>query len=173
MKLFFDKLGEVLSTAWGWVVAIVLFLADFFVGYGLALNLILILIITDLGWGIAVAVKCKKYALSECARNTISKVFSYYGCLLIVILIEKMLGAETTVGVSLVTTAIALTELWSISGNMLIINPNIPVLRLIRVHLVGEIARKLNLTEIQVESALHKGEKLTETNKTNTNDTES
>lgn len=167
MKIFCLKLIDALSTIWGWFVALFLFLLDFFCGYGMALNLILILILTDLGWGIAVAVRCKRYALSECARNTVSKVFSYYGCLLIVILIEKMLGAETTLGVSLVTTAIALTELWSISGNMLIVNPKIPVIRLLRVQLIGEIARKLNLSESQVKEALDNDKDLTKERATN------
>lgn len=161
MRLLLGKLGEILSSAYGWAVALFLFLFDFFCGYGLALNIILILILIDLGWGIAVAVKFKKYALSECARNTISKIFSYYSSLLIVIMIEKLLGSESAIGVSLITTIIALTELWSISGNMLIINPNIPVLRLFRIHLVGEISRKLNISEHTVKKAMKSGKRLT------------
>lgn len=156
------KLCEVLSTAWGWFTAVFMFLVDFFYGYGLALNLILILILLDLGWGIAVAVKLKEYTLSESARNTVTKILSYYSSILIVIMIEKLLGTESNIGVSLITTVIALTELWSISGNMLIINPNIPVLRLLRIHLVGEISRKLNVSENRVRKAMNKGEKLTD-----------
>lgn len=162
MERFLTKLGDCLCTVWGWLLAIMLFLAEFFGGYALALHSVLIFVLLDLGWGIAVAVKCKKYTLSESARNTVTKVVSYYSSILIIILLEKMIGVDAPWGVTLVSVIIGLTELWSISGNMLIINPNIPFLKIIRPALIGEIARKLGRSEDEIKEILDSGGKLTD-----------
>lgn len=165
MERFFIKLGDCLCTIWGWIAAVALFLAEFFGGYSLALHSIMVFVLLDLGWGIAVAVKCKKYTLSESARNTVSKVVSYYSSILIVIMIEKMIGIDTPWGVTLISVIIGLTELWSISGNMLIINPNIPFLKILRPALVGEIARKLGRDEGEIKEILDSGGSLTDNTK--------
>ena len=162
MEKFLLKLCECLQTMWGWILAIMLFLAEFFGGYALALHSVLIFVLLDLGWGIAVAVKCKKYTLSESARNTVTKVVSYYSSILIIILLEKMIGVDAPWGVTLVSVIIGLTELWSISGNMLIINPNIPFLKIIRPALIGEIARKLGRSEDEIKEILDSGGRLTD-----------
>lgn len=162
MERFLTKLGDCLCTVWGWLAGVALFLAEFFGGYALALHSIMVFVLLDLGWGIAVAVKCKKYTLSESARNTVTKVVSYYSSILIIILLEKMIGVDTPWGVTLVSVIIGLTELWSISGNMLIINPNIPFLKIIRPALIGEIARKLGRSEDEIKEILDSGGKLTD-----------
>lgn len=69
-----DKLQSILHTLAGWVVAILLFLADFIVGHELAVGLVVFVTLMDAVWGITVSIKKKRFALSELARLTIGKL---------------------------------------------------------------------------------------------------
>ena len=63
-----DKLQSILHTLAGWVVAILLFLADFIVGHELAVGLVVFVTLMDALWGITVSIKKKRFALSELAH---------------------------------------------------------------------------------------------------------
>lgn len=52
-----DKLQSILHTLAGWVVAILLFLADFIVGHELAVGLVVAVTLMDAVWGITVSIK--------------------------------------------------------------------------------------------------------------------
>ena len=78
----------------------------------------------------------------------------FWTCLLVFIFVEKLIHFEWF-PTGVVASVICATELWSISGNILIVNPNIPFFNIIRPALKGEIARKLNISEDDVDDALN------------------
>lgn len=163
---FLIKLQEVASSVWGWITTFILAILNFFVDYRLAFIGVLICILWDAAAGIWAAVKQGKYARSELMRDTFSKIFAYGGALIIVVFIEELIGFENVnIGTNIVGACICATELWSIGANMLIVNPNLKFFKLFKTALVGEIARKLKLTEEDVQDALNDGKNLIETKK--------
>ena len=125
-------------------------------------------ILIDMVVGIWSALKQKKYAKSELMRDTFSKLFIYCGALVTVIFMEKLVGIDILVTTNICAAVICATELWSIAGNALIINPNLYFFKLIKFALVGEIARKLHMEETDVKETLEKGESLIEAPKKKT-----
>lgn len=156
---FFVKLAEVLSSIWGWLVVSAFAAFNLYAGYKFAFASVGMLILIDMILGIWSALKQNKYARSELARDTFSKVVIYGLALIALIHIERLCG-DTYFGVNICAAGICATEFWSASGNALIINPNLHFFKLMRPALIGEIARKLNRTEEEVKEALDNGEKL-------------
>ena len=147
------KLYAILHTLLGWVVAGLLFLADYVVGHELAVGLVVFVTLMDAVWGISVSIKHKKFALSELARLTIGKL-AVYGCALLAFIgLDKMI--DMTLTTSFVGAAIVLVELWSASASMLILFPNFLFLKLFRKALTGEIASKLKIPEEEVDAVLN------------------
>ena len=60
-------------------------------------------------------------------------------------------GAHSRFIVDIVATIIAAVEFWSICGNILIVYPNAVFFRLLKLPLIGEIARKLKVSEDEVK----------------------
>ena len=162
---FIEKCVEMLGCVCGWIITAAFFILDFYGGYGLAFASLGIAITVDMILGIWSAVRQGKYAKSELMRDTFSKVVVYGLALLVIIHIEMLNGADTTLGTNICASLMCGAEFWSIAGNALIINPNLGFFRLIRSSLVGEIARKLHITEEEVQEALDKGEKLIDKSK--------
>jgi hypothetical protein len=71
-------------------------------------------------------------------------------------MIEQVVTLDWFLVTNTFATVIAITELWSIAGNILIINPNAPFFRIMRSALVGEIARKIGRSEDEVKEAFDK-----------------
>lgn len=151
---FASKCDEVYSTVAGWLVTTTIIIANFFAGYALSASAVLVAVVLDAFWGIASALKRGKFAYSELMRDTITKLTSYGTALVICIFCERLLDASTTLATSVVSAIICATELWSMAGSILIINPDIPLFKLFRHVLTGEIARKLRIDEDKVEEAL-------------------
>lgn len=153
------KLRDLLHTLWGWFLVIFSFIVDFFAGYKMAIAGIVIVVVLDAFWGIWSAIKQGKYARSELARDTISKIAAYGSAILITIMIENVVQWDSIFLTSFISALICATELWSISGNILIVNPNAVFFKLLRPVLKGEIARKLGIGEDKVDEALDKHSK--------------
>ena len=150
---FFERLGEILSTAWGWVLCLSMILFDYVTGYGTMVNIAVMAVVIDAVWGIASSVQ-GRFALSELARNTLSKL-AVYGCAVLCFIgIDKLLGSGGGLTTSIICACIVLVELWSASASMLICFPDMPFLQLLKKALIGEIARKLNIEPKDVESVL-------------------
>lgn len=155
------RLYEMISTLWGFVIACAIGLFNFFAGYKVALVVVLMAVIFDGIWGIAAARKQNKFALSELMRDTLKKIGAYGTALVMVMLIENLAfgshqvasseGAHTRFVVDVVATVIAAVEFWSVCGNILIVYPNAVFFRLLKSPLIGEIARKLKMTEDEVK----------------------
>ena len=156
---FFAKLAELIVTAWGWIVFAFFGIINFYEGFRFAFVSVALLVIMDMISGIWCAVARGKYARSELARDTFSKI-AFYGAALIAVAHMEMLNSDGTWITNIIASAICATEFWSFSGNALIINPNLHFFKLMRPALIGEIARKLHITEDEVKDALDNGEKL-------------
>lgn len=147
-----ERLGSILQTVQGWIVAFALLFVDYVAGHEFAIFLVVAVTLMDAAWGIAVSIKRGKFALSELARLTIAK-FAVYGCALLAFIgIDKVV--DTEIVTSSVAAGITLVELWSAMGSMLIIYPSMPALKLLRKALTGEIASKLHIEAEDVESVL-------------------
>jgi hypothetical protein len=102
-----------------------------------------ITILADLIWGIIVAKKQNRFILSEAIRNTFLKV-NIYGCaLLLIYAVERGLHDDWFIGTKVACAIAAACEFWSTSASMLIVSPNMPFLRLLRMQLKGEIEKKV------------------------------
>lgn len=150
------KLSDMMSHVWGWVLLICGSAFNVIAGYKAALVLVGFVILGDLFFGIAAAKKQGKYTQSELIRSTINKFGAYYFVLLVAVMIEQVVTWDWFLVTNTFATVIAITELWSIAGNILIINPNAPFFRIMRSALVGEIARKMGRSEDEVKEAFDK-----------------
>lgn len=151
----FDKFASALSTIYGWLLAIGIGVVNFFAGYELSIIAVVFCVFADLFWGIWAAVKQHKFAQSELVRDTLSKFVAYATAIIMAVLMDK-LSFDSIICTSIFTLVICVAEVWSISGNILIVNPNIVFFRIIKPALKGEIAKKLNVTEDQVDEVLNK-----------------
>lgn len=146
------KLMDILNSFAGWVCAMWIFVVNFFAGYERAIVAVVACVVLDTIWGIAAQLKQGHFALSELGRNgMLSKWCLYASVIIAFIHIENMAGIESHITVVLISSLICLVEIWSMSGSALIINPNMPFLRLFRRVLTGEIARKMDTTPEAVE----------------------
>lgn len=148
-----NKLQEILQTVQGWFLWTMLSVVGYFEGHKFVVFLVVAVTLLDAAWGIAVSLKRGKFTLSELARLTVDKV-AVYGCALFVFVgLDKMI--DTTLTASVIGGVIVLIEFWSMSASMLIINPTMPFLKLLRKALTGEIASKLGISEEDVEDVLN------------------
>ena len=164
-----QRLGEMMSTFWGFIAACAIAILNFFAGYKVALVVVLMAVLFDMIWGVAAARKRGKFMRSELLRDTVNKVAAYATALVMVMLIENLAfgihemmsdeGTHSRFVVDIIATVIAAVEFWSICGNILIVYPNAVFFRLIKKPLLGEIARKLKVSEDEVEETLEKGKK--------------
>lgn len=159
------KMDEVLGSVWGWIITIACWVCNYFAGEKLCFCAVFVCILMDAVAGIWSAIKQKKYARSELFRDTCSKMIAYFGALIMVILMERLIGfnidgTEANLFTGIVAAIICACEFWSTSASFLIINPKLMFFRLIRPALIGEISRKLGITEEDVKNALEQDETL-------------
>ncbi|WP_418894214.1 hypothetical protein [Limibacterium fermenti] len=107
----------------------------------------------DLIWGIAAALKLKKFILSKALRETLKKVGIYSFALVGTFAIEKIThSGGSFIAVRTIAVFAAVCEFWSMSASMLIIKPDMPFLKIFRGQLKGEIQSKvgknINVNEI-------------------------
>ena len=164
------RLDNMFNTISGLLITMALGIFNFFAGYKVALGVVLAAIIFDGIWGVAAARKTGKFILSELGKDTLKKIGAYGTALVMVILIENLAfgshqiisdeGANTRFIVDIVATLIAAVEFWSICGNILIIYPNAIFFRLLKPTLIGEIARKMKLSEEKAKEMFEEEQKL-------------
>ena len=155
MEKFLHKLAEIFKHEGGIVTWCVCTIGSLLSGYEGRMFLILFCVIVDTYWGICNALCAGRFVLSDLLRNTINKILAYMSVFFVLLGIEKVEGMESELCTTIVVGLIAATELWSISGNILIRYPNLLFFRLLKPALIGEIARKLHVDEQQVEDILN------------------
>ena len=149
------KLSDILSHGEGVAVWVASTIGALLSGYEGMIFLLLFVVVVDALWGIANAVKAGKFVLSDLMRNTVGKILSYFSVFLVIVGVEKVIGIDSGICSAVVVGVISLTEVWSISGHILIRFPNLLLFRLLKPALIGEIARKLHIEEQEVEQILN------------------
>lgn len=157
------RIPTVFNNVFGWMLAVVTGFVAWLGDEGTSLLIVLVAIAWDLIWGVAAAVKNKKFILSHLLRETFYKVLVYIGSLLIILVCERSLNDSWGVLTRVVAVIAACIELFSAAGNILIIKPNFAFVRLFKKYLIGEIAEKLNIGTDEAETII---------NQTKTTDTE-
>ncbi len=141
---------------------------DFLAGYRIAIGVVFLAVILDMIWGIAAAKVQGKYTRSELMRDSVTKIGGYATALVMTMVLENLImGSHSTLlqdgttqrwAVDVIAFIIGCVELWSMSGNILIVRPQSIFFRIIRMSLVGEIARKLDISEEEVKKVFqHNG----------------
>ena len=151
----FTSIGSILQTVWGWVAVVAATVINYFTGHEFSCVIILVAVIFDAVWGIWAAKKQGRYARSELMRDSCSKISAYAMVVIFTIAVEDLCGMNSELPADIVASMILVTELWSIAGNVLIVNPNIAFFRLLRPLLRGEIAKKLRISEEKVDEYLN------------------
>ena len=159
-----ERLNAMINTAGGFIATCLIAIFNFFAGYKIAIIVVVSAIMFDMIWGVAAARARKQFVRSELLRDTLNKIGAYGTAIVMVMLIENLAfgsheitsveGANTRFLVDIVATVIAAVEFWSICGNILIVYPNAVFFRLLKMPLIGEIARKLKVSEDEVKDIL-------------------
>lgn len=154
LENFLTKLIDALSTSWGWLIGVIMFVVNLVVGYEAMVSFVVLAVVIDAFWGIASSLKQHKFTLSELGRNSLGKLAVYGTSMLLFIIIDKLLGINNGLPTNVICVSIILVEVWSTSASMLICFPNMPFLQLMKRALTGEIASKLNVPPSEVEEVL-------------------
>lgn len=154
------KMKEIISSPITWINGFGLFILDAIAGGRLIIYIVVLASVIDLICGISVAVKRHEFTRSDLMRQTVEKLF-VYGVVLLVFLcvdqvIEKETGFQTDITSGVVGVIMALTESVSFTASMIILFPNNSFLHMFQKILTGELARKLNCEETEVEKILGK-----------------
>ena len=155
---FFDKVGQVFGNVFGWLIAIFTWYVSWLGNDKGVIALILVCVLWDMIWGVAAAIKQKRFVVSRLLRESFWKVVVYVGSLSIILFAERVLGANLNVTIRLLAVIASTIELFSSAGNILIIKPDFVFVRLFGKYLIGEIADKMHTTEEDVKEML-KGSK--------------
>lgn len=166
--LMTDKILHFLSTSQGWIVTILTFLASLLGDASVIFRYMWILIMMDAIFGVYVSFLKGKFFLSYLGRETLKKGFIYTGIFIAVLYTERIFAEDAVICTRLASSCICGCELWSILGNISIINPSLPIVRLLRKYLSGEIAKKLGCKVSEVEDILNNKRYRHENNETST-----
>lgn len=150
-----DKLGDILSSLEGVVYLLFIWIsaltAMIFGLYNEVIITTFFCIFVDLVWGVARSIKVGNYATSFLLKNTILKIGAYFSIMFVLIGIEHLLCIESGVFVISFTVIIAATELISILGNIAIVKPSLICVKLVRRMVIGEVARKLKISDKEAQ----------------------
>jgi len=146
----FEHVLSVFSGAGGWLLACVLYAIGFFQPEKYCFIAVLITMLADMICGIWAQLKLGNFVKSKLLQKTLSKAFVYCLVLCTVYVTELILHDGWMFGIKAVSAVAAACEIWSMSASMLIINPDMPFLKIFRLQLKGEIESKAgkNLDEV-------------------------
>lgn len=150
-----SKIVAIFSSIWGWIATIILSFLTYLTPLKYLFLILSFLIILDFIFGISASIKLKKQITSDKMRSTILKIMVYIITIPLIFAMEKQLvGWEI---LSDIVFAIAFgVEGYSLISNMLIVNPNNPFLKFLKILLSGEIAKKLGIEKDKVVEELDK-----------------
>lgn len=141
--LFLWSIPKLLTSGWGWVVLALSNAVAFFATERYSFLCVMVFVVLDAIFGIMVALRDNKFMVSELARHTLFKIFAYGVILAGVVMIERLLHNEASTGVKIAAALAMACEFWSMSANILIIWPDSPFFKILRLQLKGEIAAKI------------------------------
>lgn len=149
------KLETILSNGAGVFLLLVSSAVSFLGAEKMAFYALITATIVDMLFGIAVSLRNKSFIKSHLVRRTVFKIFVYVTLIFLLLFIERSVNADWGLLTRTVCAVGSMIELWSICGNILALDPEFPIIRLIRRYLAGEIAEKLKTDRNSVESDLN------------------
>lgn len=148
---------SIFTTIWGKILVFALFLGSIFGTIAGLIHIVLILTTVDMIFGVLVTLKTKgkNEIVSSKLRNSLYKGFFYVMFICLTFLVEMQM-MDICIGPKVAFAVIAAVEMWSISANALILNPDLPFLKLFKRFLTAEIGKKLEIDKDEVEDILNK-----------------
>lgn len=135
--------GRVISSGYGLLITVATAALNFFKPEKFAFTVVLVAIFLDAVFGVWAAITQKKFVLSKLGRVTFLKISAYFGALVMLYMVEKLLHDSGFFGIKLAAAIAAACEFWSMSASILIIWPKAYFFRIVRRQLRGEIESKL------------------------------
>lgn len=155
-----SKLADIMSSCYGIIYFLIMWLSALVIGcYSEVVIITFFCIFTDTIWGIAKSIKTGKYATSALLKNTIIKMGAYFSILLLLISAEHLMHIESQIFTVTFTVIVLTTELISVLGNIAIVKPSLISVKVLRILIVGEVARKLKISEKEAMRLLGLDEK--------------
>lgn len=140
------------GSAYGWFLAAGCGALTFFAPERYTFAVVFAAIFIDGVFGVAVSIKCGRFATSELGRLTLLKIATYSAALVLAYLVERLChDSGPFVGIRIAAVWAAVCEFWSWSASVLVLWPGCPFVRLWRRHLSAEIAAK---TGVRTEDIL-------------------
>lgn len=154
---FCQTLSKMQESIVGAFVSFLGVLMGLFAGHIIVIHALIFCLLFDFVVAIWVDVKFKQFCLTKVVERLITKIVAYFGSITLVLYIESSINFldGTFFNGGILSGLICATELWSILGGMLAINPNIPGLKLLRRLLKSEIARKVGIEESELEKTIN------------------
>lgn len=144
------RIEKIICSLFGWLWSSIVFGATWLISWmgetrEVLVYLVFAAALLDLIWGFASSIKRKTFALSIGLTKTGIKAAVYLSILLIATLAEKALADDWNLIFRITSSVLIVAEGVSICGHILIIKPDMPVIRLLWKILSSEIAKKLNI----------------------------
>lgn len=151
------KIGLIFSTGWSWITTALMIISAYFLPIKEILIIIFAFVSIDFILGVYIH---RKTLQSSKFRESILKLFIYLFFICSLFSVESQIG--TAFLYKVVFSVASLTELYSICANLLVIAPNIPVLKLFKNLLAVEISKKIDnkIDTKQVTDILDKKEEI-------------
>lgn len=154
LNSLFLKISDTFSHLAGWWLAVMVFASTYCGQQMVLVHYVLVCILVDMLWGIAAYIKVHKFVLSQAITKTAVKIAAYITIFTLVTMSEHVLSDSWFIASRLTCTILCAAELWSSMGHILVVQPNMPIIKLLRKYLAGEISRKLGIPVDDVNEIL-------------------
>lgn len=149
------KIMAVLSNFWSWIMSVFVFIGAFLGDKLPLLAYISVAIVIDALWGISTARRAGRFIFSTLIKKSAIKIAAYASLYSLVALVDKAFGDTFMITSTAMASILIVSEMWSILGHIAIAKPNLIAVKLLRKHLRGEMARKLGITEDEIEKIIN------------------
>lgn len=152
----FTSIANILTSVWGFLLAVGMFIGATFAPIGLILCLTFGIVFIDFLLGLRVSIKNKGKGSFESnkARNSMYKLFFYWLFIIIAFFIEMAIDPDMCFGPKVMFGIVGAVELFSIAANGLILFPNMPIFKLFKILFTSEVAKKLDMDKEDVRVIL-------------------
>ena len=141
---------ELFTHVMGYVMLFLVYILSTFGDKVQLFNYILVCMIIDLIWGILSNISKGTFGFSKCFVRTAIKMAIYISLFTMCVLLEQVMYQKISVLTRTISTVLCSGEFISIIAHILIVKPNMPILKLLAKYLTKEIAKKLSVNEAEV-----------------------
>lgn len=147
---------SLLTSIWGKCLTAMIFIASIFAPIKglLIVTFIIVLLDAILGVTVTIVKKGKGHILSSRLRDSLIKLLFYTILICTFFLVEREILDTSFYGAKGVFAILSAVEVISIIASMLILVPNMPILKLLRSVLTKEMAKKLGIDEQDIKDVI-------------------